>query len=97
MNFIDFINLKGTCKTIAGQNIVDLKVSRLDADYPIIGKIVWNSGYHSPMKWNKEGKPCNLPLNHGLDLMAIVPKIYFEKINLKNLSIEEYNSNFKNV
>ena len=92
MNFVEYINLKGICKTIAGQNILDLRATGWDKEYPIIGKIKWDSGYLSPMKWNKEGNPHNLPLNHGLKLMAVVPRIEFDQIDITKITEDEYQS-----
>lgn len=85
MNFIEFIQSKGTCKTAAGHTISNLKINNEENNYPISGTIHWPDGYLMSMVWNKEGNPINLPLNHGLHLIGVVPRIEFETINIKEL------------
>lgn len=87
MNFVEFVDGKGICKTAAGHKIHDLKITE-DNNYPIIGKIEWSNGFLMNMCWNKEGFPINLPLNHGLNLMAMVPRVVFERVSISDINKE---------
>ena len=81
MNFVAFIEDKGIVKSASGHKVEDLIVDRSDLNYPIKGHIVWDSGYRMPMMWNKNGLPHNLPLNHGVNLIPIVPIIKYESLS----------------
>lgn len=85
MNFIEFINSKGVCKTASGHNISDVKINEEETKFPITGKIKWDNGHLMPMSWNREGNPVNLPYTHGLHLVGVVPKVNFEIIDIKKL------------
>lgn len=85
MNFVEFINLKGMCKTAAGHKIHNIKTTGLDKQYPIIGKVEWKTGYLMDMSWDENGVPRNLPLNHGLNLIALIPRVEFDVIDISKL------------
>lgn len=79
MNFFAFINNKGVVKTAAGHNIEDITLHEKEK-YCIKGNIVWGTGYRMPMIWESNGSPNNLPLNHGLNLIPVVPILDFKYI-----------------
>jgi hypothetical protein len=84
MNFPEFIQLKGQCKTAAGHPIHNLRITN-DPYYPISGTIEWPNQYLTPLQWDTQGNPINLPLNHGLHLIAMVPRIEYDKIDISKL------------
>ncbi len=83
MNFLQFIQQKGYCRTAAGHTILNLRTTDKSTTYPIIGTIQWQNGYLTDMCWDCDGNPHNLPLNYGLQLIAMVPRIVFDKIDIK--------------
>lgn len=89
MNFVEFVNLKGVCRTAAGHKIHELKTTGWDKNYPLFGKVEWEGGYLMPMEWDKEGNPKNPTMNHGLNLNAVIPKVVFESLNIKELDCRE--------
>lgn len=80
MNFVAFIEDEGIVKCASGHNIVGLKIDYSEKHYPIKGYVIWDSGYKMPMTWNENGLPHNLPLNHGLNLIPIVPIVSYEPL-----------------
>lgn len=80
MDFVSFIEDKGVVKTSAGHFVKDIQIRENESQYPIGGVIVWDNGFRMPMIWDKEGNPHNLPLNHGLNLIAMVPRIVYDKL-----------------
>lgn len=85
MNFVEFVKAKGRCKTAAGHKIHDIRATGWDKNYPIIGRIEWANGHLTDMCWDKEGMPHNLPMNHGLHLVGLVPRIEFDVVDVKEL------------
>lgn len=94
MNFEEFVKLKGICKTAGGHKIHDLRATGWNKQYPLIGKIEWENGFLMDMEWNKEGQPRNLPLNHGIHLVAVVPRVELDIVDISKLETRELPKNF---
>lgn len=78
----DFINAGGKCKTGWEFQICYLDK---DTDYCICGYVSSPNGMKNLHKRDKDGKPQNLPLTHGLNLIPAVPITTYHLIDMKQM------------
>lgn len=82
---LDFITAGGKCVTAAGW---DFQICYVDTEikYSICGYVTNPRGIKSIHKWDKDGNPENLPLNHGLNLVPTVPITKYYMIDKKEMN-----------
>jgi hypothetical protein len=79
MNIFDFVTKYQETKvsTAAGHPVTITEVIPEDT-YPLRGYAVFPNNFKFNCRWNIHGRPYNLPLNHGMELVALIPKITYQ-------------------
>lgn len=79
MNIFEFVTKYQEAKvsTAAGHPVTITEVIPED-NYPLRGYAVFPNNFKFKCQWNVHGRPYNLPLNHGMDLIALIPKVTYQ-------------------
>lgn len=84
VNILDIVNAGGKLRTAAGWD-VDICYVNKEVDHCICGYVSSPNGMKNLHKWDKDGKPQNLPLTHGLNLIPVVPITTYHMIDPKQM------------
>ena len=84
ITILDFVNNLGKVRTAAGWDVNICYVDK-DNDYPICGYVINPNGTKNLYHWAENGKPENLPLNHGMNLIPVVPITEYHMIDIKRM------------
>lgn len=82
MNILDWILNGGAVKTAHGRPVTIWLTD--DDQYPIEGKVDDNVPFEC--RWDENGYPHNLPLTHGLNLLAVKRIVNYHTLSKDELA-----------
>lgn len=83
MNILEFVKQGGKTKTAAGDFVTITDINE-NVKYCLSGQ-VHSKIYEYELIWDEDGNPSNLPCNHGLNLIAVVPVITYNVVSTDQL------------